>query len=116
MSKNTQNTQKLSKKDIFLIALENSLGHISKACNKAGIARKTYYNWIDKDSKFKESCDSVNEGLIDLAESKLLENIKNNDNTSIIFFLKTKGKKRGYDERQTIEIKKPFEEIGFEDL
>ena len=116
MTKKTQKTQKKSKKEIFLKALENNLGHISKSCGQAGIARKTYYRWIERDVEFQEECDNVLEGLLDLAESKLLENIRNNDNTCIIFYLKTKGKKRGYDERQTIEIKKPFEEIGFEDL
>ena len=116
MAKNIQNRQKLSKKAVFLKALENNLGHISNACEAANIHRQTYYSWIEKDQKFKDQCDDVNEGLVDLAESKLFENINNNDNACIIFFLKTKGKKRGYDERQTIEITKPFEEIGFEDL
>ena len=114
MAKNTHNTQKKSKKELFLKALEVNLGHISKACVAANIHRRTYYLWIDKDEKFKEACNDVNEGLVDLAESKLFENINKNDNACIIFFLKTKGRKRGYDERHQIEITKPFEEIGFD--
>ena len=49
--------------------------------------------------------------MIDLAESKLMENIEDNDNTSIIFFLKTKGKKRGYIEKQEVEVQKPFDDV-----
>ena len=114
MDKNIQNIQKKTKKETFLIALENELGHISKACEQAKIHRQTYYLWIKKDEDFKQKCEDVQESFLDLAESKLLEKINDGDNTCIIFFLKTKGKKRGYDERQTIEIKKPFEEIGFD--
>ena len=116
MAKNTQDTQKLSKKDIFLKALKNNLGHISKSCTAANIHRRTYYSWIDKDEKFKDDCNAVTEGLVDLAESKLLENINNNDNACIIFFLKTKGRKRGYDERQQIELIKPFDKIELEGI
>ena len=116
MAKNTQDTQKLSKKDIFLKALKNNLGHISKSCTAANIHRRTYYSWIDKDNKFKDDCNDVSEGLVDLVESKLLENINNNDNTCIIFFLKTKGKSRGYIEKQEIELIKPIDEIEFDGL
>lgn len=42
------------------------------------------------------------ESVLDLAESKLIQNIQKNDNTAIIFFLKTKGKHRGYVERQEV--------------
>ena len=52
MSKNIQNIPKLSKKETFLIALRNNLGHISKACTAANIHRQTYYSWIDKDPEF----------------------------------------------------------------
>ena len=41
---------------------------------------------------------------LDYAESKLLENIRANKETSIIFYLKTKGKKRGYSERSELDI------------
>lgn len=116
MSKNIQNIQKLSKKETFLIALRNNLGHISKACTAANIHRQTYYSWLDKDPEFKQECEDIEESLLDLSESKLLENIKNGDNTCIIFHLKTKGKKRGYVEKQEFEVTKPISEINFDEL
>ena len=113
----TQNTQKTDKKKKnFIEALRNNLGHISNACESANISRKTYYNWIDKDKDFKEDVDHVQESLLDLAESKLLENIENNENTAIIFYLKTKGKKRGYIEKQEVEVVKPISEVLFDEL
>ena len=116
MAKNTQNTQKLTKKETFLKALKNNLGHISNSCIAANIHRRTYYSWLDKDDKFKDDCNAVNEGLVDLVESKLFENIQNNDNACIIFYLKTKGKGRGYDERHQIELTKPFDRIELEGI
>ncbi len=115
MDKNIQNIQKKTKKETFLIALENELGHISNACKSANIHRRTYYTWIDKDEDFKQKCEDVQESFLDLAESKLLEKINDGDNTCIIFFLKTKGKSRGYIEKQEVELVKPFDRIELED-
>tara|TARA_R110000824_G_scaffold9611_2_gene42774 strand:- start:350 stop:712 length:363 start_codon:yes stop_codon:yes gene_type:complete len=120
MAKNIQNKQKPTKKEVFLKALTANMGHISNACTSANIHRATYYSWISKDEDFKQSCDNVSEELLDLAEHKLLEKIKDDkcpqQMTAIIFFLKTKGKKRGYDERHQIELTKPFDRIELEGI
>ena len=116
MAQNTQNTQKLSKKDVFLNCLYQKNGHISKACESANIHRRTYYSWIEKDIKFRDKVNDVNEGLIDHVESRLMQKINELDTTSIIFFLKCKGKARGYTERSEIELSKPIEDIDFEDI
>lgn len=114
---NAQIAQKTDKKKKdFLIALKNNIGNISESCKVANIGRRTYYGWIEKDEKFKQDVEDAKEALIDLAESKLMENIKGNDNTSIIFFLKTKGKKRGYVEKQEVELIKPIDEIEFDGI
>tara|TARA_B100000424_G_C22764698_1_gene412203 strand:+ start:297 stop:668 length:372 start_codon:yes stop_codon:yes gene_type:complete len=104
------------KKSDFLVALKNNNGNISDACIAVNIGRQTYYDWLDKDDQFKVDAENAQESLIDLAESKLVENIKDNDNTSIIFFLKTKGKKRGYIEKSEVEHVKPISEITFDEF
>ena len=114
---NAQNAQKTDKKKKdFIEALRNNLGHISNACEAAKIGRRTYYLWIDKDKDFKEDVDHIQDSLLDLAESKLLENIENNENTAIIFYLKTKGKRRGYIEKQEVEVVRPISEVLFDEL
>ena len=115
---NVQSVQKTDKKKKdFLVSLKKNNGNISESCDAANIGRQTYYDWIDKDEGFKQDADDAQESLIDLAESKLMENIEDNDNTSIIFFLKTKGKKRGYIEKQEIDANiRPIEDINFEGI
>ena len=112
---NVQSVQKTDKKKKdFLVSLKKNNGNISEACESANIGRQTYYDWTEKDEAFKQDADDAQESLIDLAESKLMENIEDNDNTSIIFFLKTKGKKRGYIEKQEIDANfRPIEDIDF---
>ena len=116
--------QTAQNKKIFLEALEMCNGIISKACLSTGIGRRTVYDWIRDDEEFKAELDSINETAIDYVESKLFEKIEGvysvgHDNevykqppsdTAIIFYLKTKGKKRGYVEKteQSITVNQPM--------
>jgi len=91
-----------------LEVLKNKAGNISATCEALGITRKTFYEWMEKDLEFKEKVEEIRESLIDYAESMLLKNIKEGDTTSIIFYLKTMGSKRGWN----IEHKLRLEHLG----
>lgn len=107
VKKRTTATQK-----IFLAAYKASFGNISAACEKANIGRGTYYRWMKTNPKFAEQVEDQNEKLIDYAESKLLKQIMDSNITAIIFFLKTKGKKRGYIETVENDVTvNPFLEL-----
>jgi hypothetical protein len=90
------------KKEQLLKALEKSLGIVSTACESIGISRTTYYKYYNEDKDFKWSVDSIGDIALDCAESQLFELIKEKNITAIIFYLKTKGKKRGYIEKQEV--------------
>lgn len=87
----------------FLEALTLTLGNVAGACAKIKVSRQTYYNWM-KNPEFAEAVEEVNESNLDYAESKLLSLIRQENPTAIIFYLKTKGKKRGYIERVENEV------------
>ncbi len=83
----------------LLSSLTKNLGIVSSACKALGISRTTYYKYYNEDKEFKEQVDDIGEATIDFVESKLFELIKEKNVTAIIFYLKTKGKKRGYIEK-----------------
>ncbi len=83
-------------KSNFLKVIKKLMGNISQSCEKVGITRQVFYQWLSEDENFKRSYENQNEYEIDFAESKLMQEINDGNITAIIFFLKTKGKKRGY--------------------
>lgn len=99
-----------TKKEAMLQALERSLGIVTTACNAVGINRSTHYDWMRKDPEYKQAVKSIEDRTLDFAESHLHKLIKEGNPAATIFFLKTKGKGRGYVERQEIEVaeKKPL--------
>ncbi|MCA9497123.1 MAG: hypothetical protein KC589_09330 [Nanoarchaeota archaeon] len=90
-------------KEKFIQKLDEAKGIVAYACSSTGIARRTYYNWIKEDEWFREACEDITEMVKDIVEAKLLTNINEGKETSVIFYLKTKAKDRGYVERQEIE-------------
>lgn len=83
----------------FPIVLNAKEGHIGEACKALGITRRRYQRWIDEDPEFAIDCQGAMESLIDMTQSKLVENIKDNQSRDIQFFLKTQGRHRGYGEK-----------------
>lgn len=100
MSVTKQTTAKLKAK--MLKALEQTLGIVSRAATVAGIERTVHYTWLKEDPDYKHAVENLDDVAIDFAESQLHKRIKNGSDAAIIFFLKTKAKKRGYIERQEI--------------
>lgn len=96
----------LSAKQIeFLSSLKENLGIVSKAAHDCNIHRNTHYEWT-KNPKYKEEYEAILEDCIDVVENQLMNNILAGDVASILFYLKTKAKKRGYIEKA---------EVGFTD-
>ena len=95
----------------MLEALEKSLGIVSTACKMVDVSTEPpITQWLKSDEEYKSAVNSIQDGVLDFAESHLYKLVKEGNPAATIFFLKTKGKKRGYIERQEIEVqeKKPL--------
>ncbi len=86
----------------LLKALDASLGIVTTACKQAKISRSLYYEYMADDAQFKRDVAALDDVALDFAESSLLMQIRNGTPASTIFYLKTKGRKRGYVEQVNI--------------
>ena len=92
------------KKETIIKALESSLGVVTTACKKTNIPRSTFYKWLKEDDDFAGKVKQIENVSLDFAESKLFEQIQENNTSATIFYLKTKGRKRGYWEKQQMDM------------
>lgn len=65
---------------------------VEAACKQIGLPRSTYYRWRKEDEAFAETCDETIELSVgrvnDLAESQLINAIKDRNMSAITFWLK----------------------------
>ena len=99
------------KKESILKALENTLGVVTVACKQADIPRSTYYKWLNEDEEFAKAVKDIENIALDFGESQLHKQIGDGNTSATIFFLKTKGKKRGYVERSELDLSSGDEPI-----
>tara|TARA_R100000654_G_scaffold1062_3_gene4027 strand:+ start:5295 stop:5642 length:348 start_codon:yes stop_codon:yes gene_type:complete len=102
-----------NKKEKLLKALQETQGLIYHACKKAGnISRSTYYRYMREDEEFAKAVEDIKEAQIDYVEGELIKNISKGKETSIIFYLKSKARDRGYAEKLDITSgDKPLTEL-----
>jgi len=108
--KSTKSTKRINltkKMKDLLIILKANAGRIQVSCNKANIHRTTYYLWLNKNYKFKQSIEDINEGFKDFVEGKIVTHIDSSDDKISAdmckFYAKTKMKERGYVERTELD-------------
>jgi len=92
------------KKESIIAALEKSLGVVTVACKQADVPRSTYYKWLNEDEEFAKAVKDIENIALDFGESQLHKQIGDGNTSATIFFLKTKGKKRGYVERNEVDL------------
>jgi hypothetical protein len=103
-------TQEAKKK--LIAALEKSLGIVTEACEKAELGRTQHYTWYKEDEDYRKSVDNIEGKYIDFAETHLKEQIEKGSTPATIFYLKTRGRKRGYND--TLDITSDNEPIIIE--
>lgn len=77
-------------------ALEASGGFVSVAAKKLNCTVQAIYFRIRNSEKLRQVKEAIDESYLDLTESKLITLIKNENLGAICFFLKCKGRGRGW--------------------
>ena len=85
-------------------ALRATGGFVSQAAKKLGISQSAVSNRLAKSEYLRKIREEIEESYLDLAESKLIKKINNDESGPIFFYLKCKGKKRGYIENHNLEV------------
>ena len=80
----------------FLDEMKKNLGVVEISLKNSGIERDEYLEWKEKDFVFQEELDNINSIALDYVENKLYQEIRDGNIQAISFYLKTKGKGRGY--------------------
>lgn len=109
--KKKEQTRTVLNKKAFIDAYTKTYGNVTAAAKAVGISRGRFYEWINSDSDFKKQIADIQpeEQFIDFAENAIIKRIQAGDTTAIIFTLKSKGKKRGWVERQEVDNGKKYE-------
>lgn len=85
-------SRNLAKDKKVLLAKLHLTPIVEVACKQAGVPRSTFYRWCKSDEAFAEACDEAideSAGMInDMAESQLINAIKEKNMTAIMFWLK----------------------------
>lgn len=87
------------KKKLMIEELKRQLGVVTAAAKQVGINRVTHYKWMNEDPEYKLEVEHIDDIALDFAESMLFKMMQDKTPSAIIFYLKTKGKKRGYIEK-----------------
>lgn len=83
-------------------ALRKSGGFVTYASKALGLSMGAVTLRVQKSPYLQSVKKEIEESMLDLAEAALIKNVKEGDNASVFFYLKCKGKDRGYVERQEV--------------
>jgi len=85
-------------KEKLLEALERNLGIVTPTCKEVGISRDRFYTYYNEDDRFKKAVDDIQNIQLDFVENQLFRKIKEGSEKSILFYMRFRGKKRGYND------------------
>lgn len=95
------------RKSIFLVALKELEGNVTKACEVSNISRQSYYKWLEKDEEFAVAVKMVQlhvtESMLDEAEDVIRFALKRSDREVAKWVLARLGKGRGYGQKVELE-------------
>ena len=89
-------------------------GNLASVARAVGVTRQAIQYRVKASTELTAAYEEAAESMLDAAESKLFEAIDEGDRTAIIFFLKTKGYRRGYVERKDFDWSTFLKKMGLD--
>lgn len=83
-------------------SLRHTGGFVSQTAKNLNVTASAIYDRIKRSERLQQVKLEVDEQYLDIAEMKLIKKIQKEDLGAICFYLKCKGKKRGYVEKQEV--------------
>lgn len=117
-----------NKKRAMIEALIHTKNIVTEAAKMATISPRTHYLWMKTDPVYSEAVQQAEDAAIDFARGKLYELMEGvwtlgddgervyktpPNPTALIFFLKTKGQRHGFIEKQQIDVNANVKNIPF---
>jgi hypothetical protein len=108
MSKKNEQKRTIDKKAAMLKALGTTCGNVSEAIrqlkdSEITVGRTAHYRWLEEDEDYAKGVENAADKTLDLVEKALINQIKNGSVQATMFYLKTKGRKRGFNEKIEID-------------
>lgn len=100
----------------FIAAIPGSGGIISAIARRVGCDWHTAKKYIEKFPTVRQVYDDEREGLLDIAEVKLIERVKDGDPWAIKYFLGKMGQHRGWGDKLNVIIEDWREKVKREGL
>ena len=96
------------KKEAMIKVLGTTLGNVSEAIRllekeDIQVGRTAHYRWLEEDEVYQEAVNNAADKTLDLVEKALINQIKNGSVQATMFYLKTKGRDRGFNEKIEME-------------
>ena len=96
----------------FLKEYPDLLGIITATCQKVGISRQAYYDWIADDKDFKEAVEKLSIQQRGDVEDRLVKAIAKDNIAAIIFYLKSKHP----DYKPKMDVKATYNQEEMDDI
>lgn len=84
---------------LVIAAIDELNGNLAAVAKKFKVSRSVLFAYIERHPELKQTINDVLEAQVDMAESSLYRAVLNGEAWAVQFFLKTRGKRRGYIER-----------------
>jgi hypothetical protein len=87
---------------LIIEAIRKARGNISRAADKIGMSRQHLHSRINAEEELKTVLEECRERFLDETEDVFQAKVLSGDTVSMLFALKTIGRKRGYDQDRDV--------------